>query len=309
MSTLILAEHANGELSPAIASLVSAATAMDAPVTILVAGENVQDLAQRAATIAGADKVLVADDPAFGDHLAEPLAALIAEIAKDYRTIVSTTSTTAKDIMPRAAALCDAPQISDVVAVESPDTVLRSAYAGNALERVRTQAELTFFTVRASSFLPAGDGNAVAIEALSFVPQSAKARMVSRQHSQSERPDLGAAKIVVSGGRAFGSKERFDEVLLPLAEKLNAAVGASRAAVDAGYVSNDLQVGQTGRIVAPDLYIACGISGAVQHMAGMKGSKVIVAINSDADAPIFEYADYGLVADIFSAVPELTSKL
>lgn len=309
MSTLVLAEHGNGVLSPLTGALVTAAGAIGAPVTVLVAGVDCQAVARAASLIDGVAKVLVADHALFAENLAEPVAELLADMARGYRIVMAATSTTGKDVLPRAAALCGAPQISDVIAVDASDRFLRSAYAGNALELVRTEVELTFLTVRVSSFALAGQGGNAPVMAVDFVPAPPVARLVSRAQSQNDRPDLGAAQIVVSGGRAFGSRERFEAVLGPLADKLNAAIGASRAAVDAGYVANDLQVGQTGRIVAPHLYIACGISGAVQHIAGMKGSKVIVAINSDPEAPIFDYADYGLVADIFAAVPELTAKL
>ena len=252
----------------------------------------------------------MAEDASLAHQLAEPLADLVASLANAYDVVMATANAVGKNVMPRVAALLDVMQVSEIIAVQSPDTFLRPIYAGNIIEAVRSLDAIKVVTVRASSFEAAGCAEtAAAVEFVAVTAGPALSAFVSEQATESELPELGSADIVVAGGRALGSREQFDALILPLAKKLKAAVGASRAAVDAGYVGNDSQVGQTGKVVAPQLYIACGISGAIQHLAGMKDSKVIVAINKDADAPIFEIADYGLVADLFEAIPELTGKL
>ncbi|MBB3952847.1 electron transfer flavoprotein subunit alpha/FixB family protein [Aureimonas jatrophae] len=310
MTTLLIAEHDNRTLSGETAKALTAAKALGAKVHVLVAGEGASAVASQAAGLDGVAKVLLADGAALAHHLAEPLAALIAELAKSYDAVVGPATASIKNALPRAAALLDVMQVSDVSAVIAPDTFERPIYAGSAVERVRSSDKIKVLTVRTSAFVAAGEaGSPAPIEQVAAAADPAVSRFVSDEVSHSERPDLTGAKIVVSGGRALGSKERFDEVMLPLADKLGAAVGASRAAVDAGYAPNDWQVGQTGKVVAPDLYVACGISGAIQHLAGMKDSKVIVAINKDGDAPILAVADYALVGDVFTLVPELTGKL
>ncbi len=309
MTTLILADHDNASLAPNCARLVSAAAALGNPVTILVAGSGCASVAEAAARLDGVAKVLVADAEQLAHGLAEPLAALVKGLAGPYTVIMAATSTAGKDVMPRLAALIDVAQVSEVVGIEAPDLFTRAAYAGNALEVIRDAQPVRVLTVRASAFEPVGETGAAPIEPVAVDVLSSKTEFVGLEASVSDRPSLDGARVVVSGGRALGSKEQFEAVIGPLADKLNAAIGASRAAVDAGYISNDYQVGQTGKIVAPDLYLACGISGAVQHIAGMKNSKVIVAINSDPEAPIFEYADFGLVGDLFTVLPELTAKL
>lgn len=309
MTILVLADHANGTLSETTARVVSAAMKIGGDIHILVAGKGCDDVANLAAKISGVTKVLLADDGALEHHLPEPLAALVAGISSGYDVFLGSASSTAKNVMPRVAALLDVMQISEIVAVDAPDTFKRPIYAGNAIETVQSTDSKKVITVRTTAFDVAETGSIVQIETVPASMPNTHSSFVSHDATKSDRPDLGSAKIVVSGGRALGSKEQFDALMNPLAEKLNAAIGASRAAVDAGYVANDAQVGQTGKVVAPDLYIACGISGAIQHLAGMKDSKVIVAINKDAEAPIFQIADYGLVADIFTAVPELTKKL
>lgn len=309
MSTLVLADHDNIQLAPSCARLVSAAAALGEPVTILVAGLGCSAVAEAAAKLSGVETVLLADHEHFTHGLAEPLAALLASLTSRFQVVLAATSTLGKDVVPRAAALCDIAQLSDVVAIEDNEVCVRAAYAGNGLETIRNTQPIRFLTVRVSSFATVDETGTAPIETLVIVPETPKAEFVGLAASANDRPRLDAARIVVSGGRALGSKEKFESVIGPLADKLNAAIGASRAAVDAGFISNDFQVGQTGKIVAPEIYFACGISGAVQHVAGMKGSKLIVAINSDPEAPIFEYADYGLVADLFDSLPELTAKL
>ncbi len=309
MTILVIAEHDNATLNPATHATVSAALAIGGDVHVLVAGKGAQAVADKAASLHGVSKVLHADDEAYAYPLAENLAALVVAQAEAYDAIVAPATTTGKDFMPRVAAKLDVQQISDIIAVESADTFKRPIYAGNAIETVQSQQAKQVITVRATAFdkvAEDGNGEVVSIDAAGDAGLS---RFVELQESKSDRPDLPAASVVVSGGRGFGSGEKFHELLDPLADKLGAAIGASRAAVDAGYVPNDYQVGQTGKVVAPELYIAVGISGAIQHLAGMKDSKVIVAINKDENAPIFDIADYGLVGDLFEAVPELTQKL
>lgn len=309
MTLLLLADHENGTLLVSTSKLVRAAKDIGGDIHVLVVGKDCAGVADAAAQINGVAKVLVADDTSLEHMLAEPVADLLVGLAGDYDVLMSVASSTGKNIMPRVAALLDVMQISEIVGVKSADTFERPIYAGNAIETVQSLDAKKVITVRSTSFDEMGGGNSAPVEAVLAGSGSDLSSFVSGEGAKSDRPELGSAKIVVSGGRALGSKEQFDALMLPLAEKLDAAVGASRAAVDAGYVPNDCQVGQTGKIVAPELYIACGISGAIQHVAGMKDSKVIVAINKDADAPIFQIADYGLVGDLFEILPELTSKI
>lgn len=309
MTILLLAEHSNTALSPETAKAVSAVAQIGGDIHVLVAGANARAAAEAAGQLAGVTKVLLADDASLEHQLAEPLGALIVSLAGGYDVLAATASSTGKNVMPRVAALLDVMQVSDVLAVVGPKTFKRPIYAGNAIQTVESADAKVVLTVRTPSFAPAAGGNSAAIETVAVPGASAGSSHVAYLKTESDRPELSSARVVVSGGRAFGSKEKFDEVLVPLAGKLNAALGASRAAVDAGYAANDLQVGQTGKVVAPDLYIACGISGAIQHLAGIKDAKVIVAINKDPDAPIFAVADYGLVGDLFTLVPELTGKL
>ncbi len=308
MSILVLAEHHDGALAGATAHVVAAAKAIGGDIDVLVAGEGVGAIAEAAANLDGVARVRVADSAAYAHLLAEPTAALIAELAGDYSHVLACASTTGKNVLPRVAALKDVSQISEIIAVESPDTFKRPIYAGNAIATVQSEDALKVITVRTTGFDAVGEGGSAAIEAVDFVADNAQSTFIKEELAQSDRPELGAAKVVVSGGRGMGNGENF-KLLDGIADKLGAAIGASRAAVDAGFVPNDMQVGQTGKIVAPDLYIAVGISGAIQHLAGMKDSKVIVAINKDEEAPIFQVADYGLVADLFEALPELESKL
>ncbi|MBA2351883.1 MAG: electron transfer flavoprotein subunit alpha/FixB family protein [Burkholderiales bacterium] len=309
MATLVVAEHDHATLKPATLSAVSAAKAIGQPLHILVAGHACAAAAQAAAKVAGIEKVLVADSGQYAHQLAEEVAGLIVSIADSYTHILAPATSFGKNLLPRVAAFLGVAQVSDIVAVQSPDTFVRPIYAGNALATVQSQDRIKVITVRTTGFdfAPAHGGSAM-IENLTALEPSRIVEFVGHELSQSARPELTAARVVVSGGRGLGSRENF-ALIEQLADKLNAAVGASRAAVDAGYVPNDLQVGQTGKIVAPELYIAIGISGAIQHLAGMKESKVIVAINKDADAPIFQIADYWLVADLFGAVKELTAEL
>ena len=305
MTILVLAEHHDTLLDEATGKAVSAAGRMGGDVHVLVAGEGCGAAAEAAARLTGVARVLVADHAALSNRLAEPVAALIVGLAAGYDAILAPSTTSGKNILPRVAALLDVMQISDVIAVDGPDLFQRPIYAGNVIQTVRSTDAKTVLTVRASSFPAASIATAAApIEAVAIPANPGRSSFVRSELSRSERPELAGARTVVSGGRALASAENFETVLAPLADALGAALGASRAAVDAGYVSNDLQVGQTGKIIAPDLYIACGISGAIQHLAGMKDSRVIVAINKDPDAPIFQVADYGLVADLFEAVPE-----
>ncbi len=310
MTALVIAEHDNQAVKAATLPTVAAAAACGGDVHVLVAGHGCAGAAQAAARIAGVSKVVCADAPALADALAENLAAQIVALAPAYSHILAPATASGKNVMPRVAALLDVMQISDVIHVLAPDTFDRPIYAGNAIATVQSVDAVKVITVRTTGFEPvAPDGGSATVEQLAAAPDSGKSRLLGREQTKSERPELGGAKIVVSGGRGLGSKENFDAVMTPLADKLGAALGASRAAVDAGYAPNDWQVGQTGKIVAPQLYVAVGISGAIQHLAGMKDSKVIVAINKDEEAPIFGVADYGLVADLFQAVPELVQKL
>ncbi|MBD9523286.1 electron transfer flavoprotein subunit alpha/FixB family protein [Ensifer sp. ENS02] len=309
MAILLLADHDSNHLSDQTAKALSAASKIasgtGADVHVLVAGAGAKQAAEQASKLAGVSKVLVADDASLANNLAEPLAALIVSLAGSYDTIVSAATSVGKNVMPRVAALLDVSQVSEIIEVVSSDTYLRPIYAGNAIQTVQTTEAKRVITVRTASFASAAEGGSAAIESVSAAANPGVSSFVADALSSSDRPELTSAKIIISGGRALGSSEKFQEVILPVADKLGAAVGASRAAVDAGYAPNDWQVGQTGKVVAPDLYIACGISGAIQHLAGMKDSKVIVAINKDEEAPIFQVADYGLVADLFDALPEL----
>ena len=309
MAILVIAEHDHGALKGATLNTVAAAQKIGGDIHVLVAGHNAGGAAKAASQIAGVAKVLSADGPQLGEFLAENVAALVVSLAKGYSHILAPATSNGKDVTPRIAALLDMQQISEIIAVESPDTFVRPIYAGNALATVKSKDAIKVITVRTTGFdaAPATGGNA-AIENTQAPGDSGLSSFVSREVSKSERPELTAAKIVVSGGRGMGSGENF-KILEPLADKLNAAMGASRAAVDAGFVPNDWQVGQTGKIVAPDLYVAVGISGAIQHLAGMKDSRVIVAINKDEEAPIFQVADYGIVGDLFKLVPELVEEL
>jgi electron transfer flavoprotein alpha subunit len=307
MTTLLIADHDNAALSAETAKALTAAIALGAPVDILVAGSGAGAVAEEAAKLSGVQKVLHAEDAALEHALAEPMAALILSLADGYGAFVAPATTTGKNIMPRVAALLDVMQVSDIIAVDSPDTFQRPIYAGNAIQTVRSTDAKKVITVRGTAFDAAATGGSAPVEAVAIPDLPGVSSFVSADLAQSERPELTSAKVILSGGRALGSKEEFERVILPLADALGAAVGASRAAVDAGYAPNDWQVGQTGKVVAPDLYIAAGISGAIQHLAGMKDSRVIVAINKDADAPIFDVADYGLVADLFEVLPELKS--
>ena len=310
MAVLVLAEHDNKSLRKSTLNTIAAAQKLGGDVHVLVAGHQAAAVAKAAAQIAGAQKVLHADAPHLGEELAENVAALIVALAKSYSHVLAPATSTGKNIMPRAAALLDVQQISDICAVESPDTFVRPIYAGNALATVKSRDAIKVITVRTTAFdaVPATGGNAP-VETLQPPADSGLSSFVGREVSKSERPELTAAKIIVSGGRGLASGENFTKVLEPLADQLGAAMGASRAAVDAGFVPNDWQVGQTGKIVAPDLYIAVGISGAIQHLAGMKDSRVIVAINKDEEAPIFQVADYGLVGDLFQLVPNVVEEL
>ena len=310
MTALVIAEHDNASLKAATLNAVTAAAQCGGDVHVLVAGANAAAAAQAAAQIAGVSKVLHADGPALENGLAENLAAQVIAIAPGYSHILFPATASGKNVAPRVAAKLDVAQISDITKVDSPDTFERPIYAGNAIATVQSSDATKVITVRGTGFdAAAATGGSAAVETIAAVADSGKSTFVGREITKSDRPDLTSARIIVSGGRAMGSSEKFQEVLTPLADKLGAAIGASRAAVDSGYAPNDLQVGQTGKIVAPDLYMAIGISGAIQHLAGMKDSKVIVAINKDPEAPIFSVADYGLVADLFTATPELVSKL
>jgi len=309
MATLLLAEVHGGKLNDATAKALTAAAALGAPVHILVAAQGGDAAAADAAKLAGVEKVLLADDDAYGHQLAEPTAALIVGLASGYDAIVAPATVSAKNIMPRVAALLDVMQVSEITAVVAPDTYERPIYAGNAIQTVQSKDARKVITVRTASFKATGEGGSAAVEKISAVADPGVSSFVSEALAKSDRPELASAKIIVSGGRAMQSAENFKKYIEPVADRLGAAVGASRAAVDAGYAPNDWQVGQTGKVVAPDLYIAVGISGAIQHLAGMKDSKVIVAINKDEEAPIFQVADYGLVADLYQAIPELEQEL
>ncbi|HMV22135.1 MAG: FAD-binding protein [Betaproteobacteria bacterium] len=309
MSILVIAEHDHQALKPATRNTVTAATRIGGEIHVLVAGSGCAGAAQEAALLAGVTRVLVADAPHYADQTAENVATLAAARSSGYGHVLAPASTFGKNLLPRVAALLDVAQISDVVSIEAPDTFIRPIYAGNALATVRSADAVKVLSVRSTAFDSAGPGGAAVVEAIPAGADLGYSKVVGRELAPSARPDLGAARVVVSGGRGLGSGENYRRLLEPLADRLNAALGASRAAVDAGFVSNDYQVGQTGRIVAPDLYLAIGISGAIQHLAGMKDSKVIVAINKDGDAPIFQVADYGLVADLFEALPQLLEAL
>ncbi|KGJ02823.1 electron transfer flavoprotein subunit alpha [Paracoccus versutus] len=306
MAILLIADHDNSTLSDATAKALTAAARIGGPVHVLVAGSGAQPVADAAAALAGVDKVLLADAPAYAHALAEPLAALIVSLAGGYDAILAPATTTGKNVLPRVAALLDTVQVSDVVAVHGPKSFERPIYAGNALQVVEVLSAKIVATIRTTAFEAAGQGGSAPVEAVAAADDPAVSSFVGQEVAASERPELTGARIVVSGGRALGSREKFDEFILPLADAFGGAAGASRAAVDSGYAPNDWQVGQTGKVVAPELYVAVGISGAIQHLAGMKDSKIIVAINKDEEAPIFQVADLGLVGDLFSVLPELT---
>ncbi|ATO19885.1 electron transfer flavoprotein subunit alpha [Acinetobacter sp. LoGeW2-3] len=310
MSILVIAEHDNKALNAATLNVVAAAQKIGGDITVLVAGSGAQAVADQAAKVAGVSKVLLADDAAYANQLAENVAKLVAELGKGYSHILAASTTTGKNILPRAAALLDVSMITDVIAVDSANTFKRPIYAGNAIATVESSESVVVATVRGTAFDPvAAEGGSAAVEAATATGDAGISKFINEEIVKSERPELTAARIVVSGGRGVGSGENYHKILDPLADKLGAAQGASRAAVDAGFVPNDMQVGQTGKIVAPDLYIAVGISGAIQHLAGMKESKVIVAINKDEEAPINAVADYWLVGDLNTVIPELVSKV
>jgi len=308
MASLVLAEHDNASLKDATHKTVTAAAAISSPVHILVAGENCAAVADAAAKIAGVEKVLLAEGAVYARQLAEPMEALILSVADKYDAIIAPATTTGKNILPRVAAQLDTPQVSEILKVISSDTFERPIYAGNAIETLQAPQGKKIITVRTTAFKAAAEGGSATVEKISAASDPGLSTFAGEALSKSERPELTSAKIIVSGGRGLGSGENF-KLLDSIADKLHAAVGASRAAVDAGYVPNDYQVGQTGKVVAPDLYIGVGISGAIQHLAGMKDSRVIVAINKDEEAPIFSVADYGLVADLFKALPEIDEEL
>jgi len=309
MAALVIAEHDHGTLKGATLNTVTAAIQCGGEVHVLIAGQNAAGAAQAAAQLQGVAKVIHADGASLAEQLAENVAAQVLAIARNYSHILFPATAHGKNVAPRVAAKLDVAQLSDITKVVSPDTFERPIYAGNAIATVQSADAIKVVTVRTTGFDAAGQGGSAAIETVAAAADSGKSSFVGSELAKSDRPELTAAKIIVSGGRAMGSSETFNEVLTPLADKLGAALGASRAAVDAGYAPNDWQVGQTGKIVAPSLYIACGISGAIQHLAGMKDSKVIVAINKDPEAPIFSVADFGLEADLFTAVPELVAAL
>jgi len=309
MSVLVIADHDNASIKASTLNVVAAAKAMGGDISVLVAGEGCGAAAEAAAKIDGVSKVLLADNAAYGHHLAENLSLLVSELGQSYNHIVSSAGTTGKDFMPRVAALLDVAQISDITGVQSADTFVRPIYAGNAIATVQSSDEKKVITVRTTAFDPvASEGGSAAVESVDVAKDAGISAFVSEELAKSDRPELTSAAIVISGGRGMQNGDNF-KMLEGIADKLGAAVGASRAAVDAGFVPNDMQVGQTGKIVAPQLYIAVGISGAIQHLAGMSDSKVIVAINKDEEAPIFQVADYGLVADLFEALPELEGQL
>ena len=309
MSILVIAEHDNVVLKPATLNTITAATQIGGEVHLLVAGDGCAAVAECAVRISGVTKVLLAEAPHYADQSPENVAALIMTHALAYNHLLAPATTAGKNVMPRVAALLDVAQISEIVSVESADTFVRPIYAGNVLATVQSSDRVKVITVRPTAFAKAGEGGTAMIERLTVTPDQGQSRVVSRDLSSSARPELATAKVVVSGGRGLGSSENYHSLLEPLADRLGAALGASRAAVDAGFVPNDYQVGQTGKIVAPDLYIAVGISGAIQHLTGMKDSRVIVAINKDPDATIFQVADFGLVGDLMDLVPALTSAL
>ena len=309
MPVLVLAEHSNDALSPSTGKTLAAAKALGGDIHILVAGANCRPAADAAAKLAGVAKVLIADAPHLGHGLAEEVASLVVSLAGPYAAIIAPATASGKNILPRVAAALDVMQISDITKVVSPDTFERPIYAGNAIQTVQSAEAKKVITVRTAAFAAAEEGGSAAIEAVTVPAAVASSQFEKAELTKSERPELMSAKIIISGGRGLGNGENFAKYIEPVADRLGAAMGASRAAVDAGFVPNDLQVGQTGKIVAPDLYVAVGISGAIQHLAGMKDSKIIVAINKDGEAPIFQVADYGLVADLFQALPELDAEL
>jgi len=309
MAILLIAEHDNNTLSEQTAKALSAAQKIGGEIDILVAGQGAKAAADAAARLAGVRKVLLAESDALKEQLAEPLADTIVALATGYDAFVAPATSMGKNVLPRVAALLDVMQVSDVIEVVNATTFKRPTYAGNAIQTVEATDAKRVITVRTSSFQAAGEGGSAPVENVGAAADKGLSRFVENKIAASDRPELTSARIIISGGRALGSAEKFEEVLLPLADKLGAAIGASRAAVDAGYAPNDWQVGQTGKVVAPDLYIACGISGAIQHLAGMKDSKVIVAINKDEEAPIFQVADYGIVGDLFQILPELEKAL
>ncbi|MEF8726605.1 MAG: FAD-binding protein [Accumulibacter sp.] len=309
MAILVIAEHDNTSIKAATHHAVTAATKLGGEIHLLVAGSNCADAAAAAARISGVDKVLLTDAPHYANQSPENVAALLVSIAASYSHLLAAATTSGKNCMPRLAALLDVAQISEISGIESADTFVRPIYAGNVVATVQSSDPVKVITVRATAFEAAGEGGSAAIETLPAAADLGLSRVLGRELTKSERPELTAAKVIVSGGRGMGNGENFHRLLEPLADRLGAALGASRAAVDAGFVPNDYQVGQTGKIVAPQLYIAVGISGAIQHLAGMKDSKIIVAINKDAEAPIFQVADYGLVADLFEVVPALQAEL
>ncbi|NSY46390.1 electron transfer flavoprotein subunit alpha/FixB family protein (plasmid) [Agrobacterium tumefaciens] len=309
MAILLLAEHDNATLSDQTAKTLTAATKIGGDVHVLVAGSGAKAAADEAAKLSGVAKVLLADDASYANQLAEPLAALIVSLSGSYDVIIAPATASAKNVAPRVAALLDVAQVSEITEVVSADTFKRPIYAGNAIQTVQATDAKKVITVRTASFAAAPAGGSAAVEAIAAAANPGVSSFVSDALASSDRPELTSAKIIISGGRALGSSEKFKEVILPVADKLGAAVGASRAAVDAGYAPNDWQVGQTGKVVAPQLYIAAGISGAIQHLAGMKDSKVIVAINKDEEAPIFQVADYGFVGDLFELLPEFEKVL
>jgi electron transfer flavoprotein alpha subunit len=309
MTTLLIAEHDNQTLKDVTPKALTAAKALGAPVHVLVAGSGCRPAAEAAAKLDGVEKVLLVDEARYEHLLAEPTAALVASLAGPYDAIIAAATTTGKNVMPRVAALLDVMQVSDIIKVVSPDTFERPIYAGNAIQTVQASDPKKVITVRTAAFQAGGEGAAAAIETAPAAADPGVSSFKGEEIAKLERPELTSARIIISGGRSLGSAENFKKVIEPVADKLGAAVGASRAAVDAGYAPNDWQVGQTGKVVAPDLYIAVGISGAIQHLAGMKDSKVIVAINKDEEAPIFQVADYGLVGDLFQILPELEREL
>ncbi|MBX8813797.1 electron transfer flavoprotein subunit alpha/FixB family protein [Pseudochrobactrum algeriensis] len=309
MAILLFAEHDNASLSDQTAKALTAALAIGGDVDVLVAGKGAKAAADAAAKLKGVRKVLLAESDALENRLAEPTAALLVALAGSYDTVIAPATTSGKNVLPRVAALLDVAQVSEITEVVSPTVFKRPIYAGNAIQTVETTDAKKVITVRTASFAAAGEGGSATVESVDAGNDPAVSKFVEAKISGGDRPELTSAKIIISGGRALGSAEKFNEVITPVADKLGAAIGASRAAVDAGYAPNDWQVGQTGKVVAPQLYIACGISGAIQHLAGMKDSKVIVAINKDEEAPIFQVADYGLVGDLFTILPELEKAL
>lgn len=309
MTTLLIAEHDNAALKDATAKALTAAAALGGDVHILVAGTACAAVADAAAKLQGVSKVLLADGPSYGHDIAEPLAALIVSLAGPYDALVAPATTRNKNVMPRVAALLDVMQVSEITKVIAPDTFERPIYAGNAIQTVKSKDAKKVLTVRTSTFQATGAGGGASVETVAAAADPGVSSFVGEEVAKSDRPELTSAKIIISGGRALQSRENFTKYIEPVADKLGAGVGASRAAVDAGYAPNDWQVGQTGKVVAPELYVAVGISGAIQHLAGMKDSKVIVAINKDEEAPIFQVADYGLVADLYQALPELDAEL